>query len=256
MYPVLIELGDFKIFSYGATLATTGLIIAIIAWRERPAGLFSFHQFLNICLLTAVGATFGARLGSFLVEDQLSLDSLLKVLVLWERTNLASIGVPVFVLPTFLLYISQARLPVAEVCDYFAPLVLLGAALHRAFGCFLAGCCLGRATELPWGVTFPGMEDAVHPTQLYLSLGFLMAFIGLNRWRPARSGCKSLATIGLYAIVNSLTNFYRVELGPLIFSGVTLLQLAYLLMVAASAVGLLVRLWPGSTERPPAPARA
>lgn len=41
-------------------------------------------------------------------------------------------------------------------------------------GCFLAGCCAGKETDLPWGVVFSHANDvsvslihAVHPTQLY-----------------------------------------------------------------------------------------
>ena len=78
--------------------------------------------------------------------------------------------------------------------DCFAPSLVLGLGLTR-IGCFLAGCCHGEPTGLPWGVSFPAGSQAsynplcisdgvipgsvaslpVHPTQIYESMvGFLL----------------------------------------------------------------------------------
>jgi phosphatidylglycerol:prolipoprotein diacylglycerol transferase len=61
-------------------------------------------------------------------------------------------------------------------CDVFAPGIALGHAIGR-FGCLMAGCCYGRPTTKPWGITFhepfaaanvgTPLEIALHPTQLY-----------------------------------------------------------------------------------------
>jgi phosphatidylglycerol:prolipoprotein diacylglycerol transferase len=55
--------------------------------------------------------------------------------------------------------------------DFTAPLTAFTYAFGR-IGCFLAGCCYGKACQLPWAVVFPkGSEGPagipVHPTQLY-----------------------------------------------------------------------------------------
>jgi phosphatidylglycerol:prolipoprotein diacylglycerol transferase len=57
------------------------------------------------------------------------------------------------------------------VGDTFAPSLALGIAVGRV-GCFLAGCCRGTVTDVPWAV------DGRHPAQLYESLGAL-AVLGL-----------------------------------------------------------------------------
>jgi phosphatidylglycerol:prolipoprotein diacylglycerol transferase len=72
----------------------------------------------------------------------------------------------------------------ARLADSAAPALGVGIAIAR-LGCFLAGCCFGKATDLPWGVMFPvgsnahihqilsnparlsAGPQAVHPTQLY-----------------------------------------------------------------------------------------
>jgi phosphatidylglycerol:prolipoprotein diacylglycerol transferase len=62
--------------------------------------------------------------------------------------------------------------------DSFAVPVALAVAIGR-LACFTAGCCHGTPTRLPWGVTFPQIDNVPrHPTQLYESLfHFAMAAI-------------------------------------------------------------------------------
>lgn len=51
--------------------------------------------------------------------------------------------------------------------DSFAMPVAASVAIGR-LGCFVAGCCYGRETTLPWGVVFPEQGALPrHPTQLY-----------------------------------------------------------------------------------------
>ena len=84
--------------------------------------------------------------------------------------------------------------PAGELLDAIVPAGLLALAIGRV-GCFLAGCCHGRPTTLPWGVVFPGLgPPARHPLQLYSAVGDLLLFTLLPR-RPgapggvARRGC-------------------------------------------------------------------
>ena len=41
-------------------------------------------------------------------------------------------------------------------------------------GCFMAGCCYGVETTSIFGVTFPGMDHAVYPTQLFEAIFLFM----------------------------------------------------------------------------------
>lgn len=60
--------------------------------------------------------------------------------------------------------------PVATCC------ILIAHAFGR-IGCFFAGCCHGKETDSIFGVTFPGMTHAVHPTQLYEAAFLFVLFI-------------------------------------------------------------------------------
>ncbi len=206
MYP-FIELGDVKIFAYGATLVAAAFATSILAWRRRPSTLFSFDQFVSICLLTTAGSIIGARLGFIILSDHQ--DSLWGALRIWEKGGLASLGVPVVVVPLLLLYFVQQRLSTLGVLDYLISFAIFGAACQRTFGCFFAGCCYGSPTEVPWGARFPGMESSVHPTQLYLGMSFFALFAVLELWHPELPGRKVLVATGLYGVVNMSVNIFR-----------------------------------------------
>lgn len=64
----------------------------------------------------------------------------------------------------------------AKTGDSFAVPVAAAVGVGR-LGCFVAGCCHGSPTTLPWGVDF-GDGVSRHPTQLY-EMAFHLAMAGL-----------------------------------------------------------------------------
>ncbi|MFO0703506.1 MAG: prolipoprotein diacylglyceryl transferase family protein [Patescibacteria group bacterium] len=58
--------------------------------------------------------------------------------------------------------------------NYIAPAVCLSMAVGR-IGCFVAGCCYGVETSLPWGVDF-GDNKLRHPTQIYEAIFDMVLF--------------------------------------------------------------------------------
>jgi phosphatidylglycerol:prolipoprotein diacylglycerol transferase len=69
-------------------------------------------------------------------------------------------------------------MPPLATLDCFAPGLALGHSIGR-LGCFAAGCCYGKPTKLPWGVTFTNplasalvgtpLGIPLEPTQLFES---------------------------------------------------------------------------------------
>lgn len=65
-----------------------------------------------------------------------------------------------------------------QILNFYAPGVALGIAIGR-IGCFLAGCCYGRESSLPWAIPNLILKDGIrrHPTQLYESFSCLIIFL-------------------------------------------------------------------------------
>ena len=82
-----------------------------------------------------------------------------------------------FILGTFsiILTLKILKFPVLKILDITAPVISIGQVIGR-LGCFLAGCCQGIPTNVPWAVTFPNSlfpkSVKVHPTQIYEMIFF------------------------------------------------------------------------------------
>jgi phosphatidylglycerol:prolipoprotein diacylglycerol transferase len=88
------------------------------------------------------------------------------------------------------LFLVRAGLPnKGAFGDYAAPGLAIGIFIGR-MGCFMAGCCYGTPTDLPWAVTFPEGHAShsvpIHPVQLY-DAGFgVAAFVASLLYYPRR----------------------------------------------------------------------
>ena len=125
--------------------------------------------------------------------------------------------------------------------DAFALPVAVAVAIGRV-GCFVAGCCYGRVTNLPWGVAFPLAHDDLgivrHPTQLY-ELAFHSAaattllVMDRKRWLI---GNQLKAYLIAYMIYRFLSEWLRPE-SPVLLN-LTVYQLVSVLIAA-----ILMMLW-------------
>jgi phosphatidylglycerol:prolipoprotein diacylglycerol transferase len=117
-------------------------------------------------------------------------------------------------------YARKHGMPGWRTADVLAPGVVLGQAIGR-LGCFSAGCCWGRPTQVPWAVTFTDvysaravgtpMDTPVHPSQLYESLAASLVFLFLLWLAPRKRfhGQVVLAYVALYSVVRFALEFLR-----------------------------------------------
>ncbi len=117
-------------------------------------------------------------------------------------------------------YMRKNNLPAWRIADMGAPSIALGEAIGR-WGCFAAGCCYGRPTDGPFGVTFtdPFAHEAVgtplnvplHPTQIYLSLNAFLIF-AILQWayrRKTFDGEVFWLYVLLYAVTRGVLEIWR-----------------------------------------------
>jgi len=152
--------------------------------------------------------------------------------------------------------VRRYKLPWWQTADACAPAIALGNAIGRQ-GCFAAGCCWGKPTNLPWGVEFTERAHEItgvplgvhlHPTQLYESFAtflFFLFLVWLHRHKRFR-GQVILTYAVLYAVMRFVIEFFRADqrgdiLGLTTRTGLSTSQLIALLIGAASLVLLVVR---------------
>jgi phosphatidylglycerol:prolipoprotein diacylglycerol transferase len=190
MHPVLFELGDAVIRSYGVLLTAafvTGILLALR--RARIYGIAE-RNVVHAFALVLVSVVIGARL--HYVADHLDLytNDPWRVLRLAEG-GLNMYGGALLAALVVLLYARRVGISFVSLAALFAAPLALGEAITR-IGCFLNGCCFGVQCERAWAVVFPPGSMAgsvfagvaVHPTQLYTaaaSLAILAILLRLER---------------------------------------------------------------------------
>jgi phosphatidylglycerol:prolipoprotein diacylglycerol transferase len=177
VFPRLFQIGHFSLPTYGV-MAALGLItgLYIVGRNARQQGIDPDKAW-NLGIIAILSAIIGAKI-LMVVNDwgtywqhpsQIFSLSTLQAGGVFYGGLLAAIAMCIW-------YIRRSHLPVLRTCDVFAPAIAIGHALGR-IGCFAAGCCYGKPTSLPWGVTFTNplaadfagtpLNEPLHPTQLY-----------------------------------------------------------------------------------------
>jgi phosphatidylglycerol:prolipoprotein diacylglycerol transferase len=220
MYPRLFELGPISVYTYGVLLAAAyllGLKLAMV--RARARGLDQARM-LDLGIYIIISALLGGKL-LLLVTDFSTYTSNPRELLTLLRSGGVFYGGLILAVGVALWYMRRARLPLWTTCDVFAPGIALGHVVGR-IGCLFAGCCYGKPTTQPWGITFTDQFAAdnvgtplnvpLHPTQLYeagaeaLILVFLLATE--KRWRPF-AGRTFWLYILLYAVSRYVIEMFR-----------------------------------------------
>ncbi|MFZ5453279.1 MAG: prolipoprotein diacylglyceryl transferase [Thermodesulfobacteriota bacterium] len=225
MFPVLLKYGPIQIFTYGFFLALAFLSAIYIGGREAARQGLSRGQFYDMCFYTVVGALVGSRLLYVILEYSTFLAHPLKIFALWEGGLVFHGGVVGALIAAF-WYMRRHALPWRQFLDSLALGMPIGQALGRV-GCFMAGCCYGKPSTLPWAVTFTNPETLcplrvpLHPSQLYEALLCLGVFgiLYVLRTRKRFQGQLVLTYFGLAGLVRFVTEFFRSPLdyrGPII----------------------------------------
>jgi phosphatidylglycerol:prolipoprotein diacylglycerol transferase len=265
MYPVLFEtdtwLGHWTIHTSGVLVAIACIgALLVTDSRARRSGL-DWGPVIDVAILLIIAGFIGAKLMSGLAEyryflaDPSAIVSLafLQTAGMFYGGLLGAFGAAWWIIPRF-------GLPFWATADFLTPSLALGQVIGR-LGCFFAGCCFGRRTNVPWALTFTSPEAAahsgtplnvsLHPTALYDAFAaatfLLVFFIGQRRSRPF-AGRTFWTYILVYALARAVIELYRGDSrGYLV--GLSFSQIASLI-AAPLAVIMLFRLRRRDTREP------
>lgn len=220
MKPVMFTLFGIPFYSYGIMTAvgfTMGLLYALY---EAKRNKIKPELILDISFWFIIASIVGARILFIIVEWDYYRTKPLDIFKIWEG-GLVFFGGIILATITGIIYLKVKKQPVLLVADIFAPALPLGETFGR-WGCFLAGCCYGKPTSLPWGLSFPSLVGKpwvvsssigvhIHPTQLYSSGAAFLVFLitqVVKRKKPY-DGFLMLLTFLLYSIERFIIEFFR-----------------------------------------------
>ncbi len=227
MHPILFELpwsigsfGHITVYTYGVLLAAAYLLgLQLARVRARKRGLDQ-NRVLDLGIYIIISALVGAKL-LLLVTDFRTFTADPRELLTLARSGGVFYGGLILAVAVALWYIRRIGLPLWTTCDVFAPGIALGHVIGR-FGCLFAGCCYGKPTTRPWGITFTDPFAAanvgtplgvpLHPTQLYeagAELVILIVLLATERKGRGFAGRTFWLYMLLYAISRFVIEFFR-----------------------------------------------
>jgi phosphatidylglycerol:prolipoprotein diacylglycerol transferase len=248
MYPVLLQIGSLTIYTYGFFVAVGFLAGMFLAHNEAKRLGEDPGRILDLFFYLLIAAIVGSRLFYVGTNPGEYLERPLEIVKIWSG-GLVFYGGFVGGLAAALIYIKKKRMVLWRTADILAPSIAAGQFLGR-IGCFFAGCCYGKESELPWAVTFTHPHtlapagEPLHPTQLYSAASNLIIFsvLWILRKRKGYNGQIFWMYALLYGITRTLIEIFRGDFrGPSVFGILSVSQVIGVLIVLI-AVFMMFRL--------------
>ncbi|GAC1342453.1 MAG: hypothetical protein NVSMB23_15160 [Myxococcales bacterium] len=216
--------------TYGLLIATAFIVAMWLAGRTaRRAGLDG-DRVMDLCFWILVSSMVGSRVLFIAVNWPDYVRDPAGIFAFWKG-GLVFYGGFLGAVACSVWYMRKHRMAFFAYADALIPSVAIGHAIGR-LGCFAAGCCWGGACDatLPWAARFPPESLAyqsqvathviqsgalhtlaIHPTQLYESLGELAIFLALTVFRPRKrfSGELLALYLVLYAPLRATVEMLR-----------------------------------------------
>ena len=273
MYPVILEIGPIKIYSFGLMLVTAFYTCYGLLYLEMKRLKYDTEIASDIIFWSAVGGVLGAKI-YYLIEN---LDRTIQdpMGMIFSGSGLVFLGGLIGSIICVSIVLKNRNLPWYLFADIIAPLIMIGYAIGR-LGCFLLGDDYGLPSSLPWAVSFPeglppttissfaayypwidtsGINSEifkVHPTQLYESAVGILLFLFLwsRRKKNQRAGTMFFSYLLLAGIERFFIEFLRTNEKYLFdtFSGA---QMISFLMIFVGSYFLLFPILNTNVEKAP-----
>lgn len=274
MYPDLFRIGSFPINTYGVFLALAFLSAILLTVKLAERDGLPRDRIYDLSLWMLLASLIGSKLLMLFTEPEYRENPLRLISLDFLRSGGVFYGGLLGAVAVGYFLMRRYQLPWWKTADACAPGIALGNFFGRQ-GCFAAGCCWGKPTDLPWGVRFSELghqitgvpiDHALHPTQLYESFSMLIVFV-LLLWvhkRKRFDGQVILAYALLYSVIRFVIEFFRDDprgdiLGLTSLTHLSTSQIISIIVGIASLI-LLIRRWrKAATQRdatPMIPARA
>lgn len=217
MHPVLLAWGPFKIYGYGFMFALGGVLLGWWLWRRREKlGIADADQYFllwNVVLLSAMVT--GKLL--YVVEY-----TPVGTAAMWRALVSPSQGWSFFggffgACAGMWWWTRKHKTDFWVLADHVFWMIPAWHVPGR-IGCFLAGCCHGRPTDVPWAVTFTDPAAMVprkwlgvplHPTQLYECAAEGLIALLLYKLLDKKPGTVTAAYFMLYGVLRFILENYR-----------------------------------------------
>jgi len=199
--------GPISIQSFGLIVAIgLSLFLWLVYKHPKRKKLINDEQFSTVTFVGIVAGIFGGRL--FFVAQEYQSMSFVQMISFWQG-GFSILGTIIFTLCAIIFYLKIIRVPILPFLDLIAIYAPLAQSISR-IGCFVAGCCYGTPSSLPWAtcpLQVTSCIQKLHPTQLYSSLSLFFIFLFM-RFIATKVCSKPGQLISLYIALAGFERFF------------------------------------------------
>lgn len=206
--PIAFSLGPLHVRWYGLMYLVgfaSGLWLLTRRARKPHSG-WTEEQVSDLIFYGAMGVVGGGRIGYmfFYGWDAIMRDPT-TIFRIWEG-GMSFHGGLLGVMLAVWLFGRKTGKSLWDILDFGAPIVPIGLGAGR-IGNFINGELVGRTTDVPWGMVFPGVDMVPrHPSQLYEFFFEGVVMFSVLWWFSARQRPR-YAVSGMFALLYGVFRF-------------------------------------------------
>lgn len=209
MYPVLFQIGSFKVHTFGVVMIVAFLTALFVARKRAPRFGLEPNKLSDMAFITLIAGVLGARIAYLLLDPPRDWHEILSL----QFAGLTSFGGIIGGAIAVIWWARKSRVALRPVLDVLGPPLLIGWAVGRV-ACLFNGCCFGGVCPetFPLGVRSPDNPYLHYPAQLYDTLMNLAAFglvLLIERKARLRPGQMFALALGLWGVSRIIDEFSR-----------------------------------------------
>lgn len=245
MYPVLFQIRDFELRSYGAFVALSFFIALWLSKKEAARKKLDPELIQNFALYALIGGIIGARIYFILFNPAYYLQNPWEIPAIWHG-GLSIAGALLGGYLVALWYCWKERISFRQFADTLAPGIPVGQTVGQ-FACLLNGDSYGKPTDLPWAITYTDprslapLNVPLHPIEIYEMVAYFLVFLLVwkTRKKYRADGSTFLTYLAGYGVARVLVEFFRGN--PAILAwGIPAVQVFGVALILASVTGFLL----------------
>jgi len=184
MFPVILNIGSFTISSLGLMFSIAFFIGSFKIWQKMKEEHHEDNETFDLIFLSFFGGLILARLIYIFLNFNLFSFDLGKWINLAYSNNFSWLGFLLGLMWVVKVFSKKKKWDFWEILDFSVYGVVVGQ-IFVYVGKFLDCSFYGSVTNLPWGISIPGVEGMRHPISFYKTI-ILIFTLFVIKWLDKR----------------------------------------------------------------------
>src|SRR3989344_243311 len=236
--PVILSVFGMEIRYYGLVYVIGFLIILFILMKQREKFRLSNDDTYDYIFYLIIFTVIGARIFEILFyEPSFYFSNPMEMLMIWKGGLSFHGALSGIVIWTY-IFAKKKKLHFYDISDILVMPAAFMLFLGRIAN-FINGELVGKITNLPWAVKFPGYEGFRHPTQIYEALKNLLIFFILLflKNKNLKKGTLTWLFVLMYGALRFFIEFMKEQTSFIL--GIPVTQVLSIAMIIVSVYFLL-----------------